>query len=308
MNLAEVETFLMIVKTKNITKTAENLFLSQPTVSHRLKSLEEELQIKLVTRKKGYKSIELTEKGEEFIPIAERWISLWREMQMLQHGQERLFLTIGSTDTLSTTILGDFYKEMLQVDQPMDLRIKTHQSYEIYDLLEKHDIDVGFVYHHLHYKNIVAKPILREKMYIIHNSPAFHGRNKVHTDELNPEQEIFFSWEADYQIWHDQWIGKISRPRIQVDTFGLLLQFLQQPEKWMIAPASIVKKITGIFPVEVYAIANKTQPPERLTYEIKHKNPNVATLKAVELFDHHLAQYLERNNWESVQSSEASVI
>ena len=27
MNLAEIETFLMIVKTKNITKTAENLFL-----------------------------------------------------------------------------------------------------------------------------------------------------------------------------------------------------------------------------------------------------------------------------------------
>ena len=49
MNLADIETFLMIVKTKNITKTAENLFLSQPTVSHRLKLLEEELQVKLVT-------------------------------------------------------------------------------------------------------------------------------------------------------------------------------------------------------------------------------------------------------------------
>ena len=53
MNLADIETFLMIVKTKNITKTADNLFLSQPTVSHRLKLLEEELKVKLITRKKG---------------------------------------------------------------------------------------------------------------------------------------------------------------------------------------------------------------------------------------------------------------
>ena len=60
MNLAEIETFLMIVKTKNITKTAENLFLSQPTVSHRLKLLEEELDVRLISRKKGYKQIELT--------------------------------------------------------------------------------------------------------------------------------------------------------------------------------------------------------------------------------------------------------
>ena len=81
MNISEIETFLMIVKTRNISKTAENLFLSQPTVSHRLKSLEDELDVKLITRKKGYKQIELTAQGEEFIPIAERWVSIWREMQ-----------------------------------------------------------------------------------------------------------------------------------------------------------------------------------------------------------------------------------
>ena len=64
MNISEIETFLMIVKTKNITKTAENLFLSQPTVSHRLKSLEEELGVKLIARKKGHKQIELTSQGD----------------------------------------------------------------------------------------------------------------------------------------------------------------------------------------------------------------------------------------------------
>ena len=96
MNLSEIETFLMIVKTKNITKTAENLFLSQPTVSHRLKSLENELQVNLITRKKGYKQIELTTQGEEFIPIAERWVSIWQEMQRLKDSQEKLYLTIGS--------------------------------------------------------------------------------------------------------------------------------------------------------------------------------------------------------------------
>ena len=90
MNLAEIETFLMAVETKNITKTAENLFLSQPTVSHRLKALEEELGVQLMTRKKGYKQIELTSYGEDFIPIAERWIYLWQEMQCLREDRENL--------------------------------------------------------------------------------------------------------------------------------------------------------------------------------------------------------------------------
>ena len=48
MNLAEIETFLTIVNTKSITRTADLLFLSQPTVSHRLTSLENELGFPLV--------------------------------------------------------------------------------------------------------------------------------------------------------------------------------------------------------------------------------------------------------------------
>ena len=53
MNLAEIETFLTIVNTKSITRTADLLFLSQPTVSHRLTSLENELGFPLVIRQKG---------------------------------------------------------------------------------------------------------------------------------------------------------------------------------------------------------------------------------------------------------------
>ncbi|MCC8105379.1 MAG: LysR family transcriptional regulator [Clostridiales bacterium] len=297
MNVAEIETFLMIVKTKNITKTAENLFLSQPTVSHRLKNLEDELQIKLVTRKKGCKAVELTGKGEEFIPIAEHWLSLWREMQMLQHGQERRFLTLGSTDTVNMTILGDFYRRLREEGVNLDLNLRTHQSYEIYDLLEKHDIDVGFVYHRLKYKNVVAKPILKEKMYLMQPMEGAICKKSVHTDELDPERELYLSWDDNFQIWHEQWLGKISRPRLQIDSFGLIMNFLTSEPLWMIAPVSIVKAVRKQHPVYVSELANKVLPPERTTFEVRHKNPNVATQKAVEIFEEKLEEYMAGRDW-----------
>ena len=82
MNLAEIETFLTIVNTKSITRTAD--LLSQPTVSHRLTSLENELGFPLVIRQKGHKQVELTAKGTDFIILAERWMSLWKETMELQ--------------------------------------------------------------------------------------------------------------------------------------------------------------------------------------------------------------------------------
>ena len=48
MNLSDVEMFLTIVNNKSISKTAEALFISQPTVSHRLKLLEKELNCSLL--------------------------------------------------------------------------------------------------------------------------------------------------------------------------------------------------------------------------------------------------------------------
>ena len=298
MKQAEIETFLMIVKTKNITKTAENLFLSQPTVSHRLKCLEEELNVKLLTRKKGYKQIELTAQGEEFVPIAERWLSLWQEMQQLQHGREKLYLSIGCTDTMNTTILFELYRNLLNApDSDMNMKITTHYSYEIYGLLENHEIDLGFVYHHLHFKNIVAEPLLKEKMYIVQSGDTKLKKERIHTDELDPAEEIFVSWEANYQIWHDQWVGKGMRPRVQVDTFELLLHLISDARRWFIAPVSVVERIRDLRDVQVSEIANKTQPPERITYKIRHKYPNESTQKVVQLFEEKMMDYLKTKNW-----------
>ena len=77
MDLTDLEMFLTIVNTKSISKTADALFLSQPTISHRLKMLEKELDFPLIVRSKGLKQIELTTEGADFIPIAQRMVSLW---------------------------------------------------------------------------------------------------------------------------------------------------------------------------------------------------------------------------------------
>lgn len=55
MNDEALETYLNIVKTHSLTKTAENMFISQSAVSNRLISLEKELNVKLIDRSPGQK-------------------------------------------------------------------------------------------------------------------------------------------------------------------------------------------------------------------------------------------------------------
>ncbi len=53
MEYKDIETFLGIVRTRSITKTAEIMFLSQSTISNRLRHLEDELGCCLIQRAKG---------------------------------------------------------------------------------------------------------------------------------------------------------------------------------------------------------------------------------------------------------------
>lgn len=56
-------TFLILTKTKSYTKTAKKLFITQPAVTQQVKSLEKELQLKLVEYHQPH--LKITERGEK---------------------------------------------------------------------------------------------------------------------------------------------------------------------------------------------------------------------------------------------------
>lgn len=64
MNSTQIKCFLSLAKTLNFTKTANNMYLSQSTVSKNINNLEKEIQIKLFER--NYHKISLTGKGKIF--------------------------------------------------------------------------------------------------------------------------------------------------------------------------------------------------------------------------------------------------
>ena len=289
MEIIEIETFLTIVDTRSISKTAEILFLTQPSVSHRLKSLETELGIQLLIREKGRKNIDLTSKGEDFLPIARQWLSLWQEAIALHHNQDFDFLSVGCTDSFST-LLAPLYRELLMGTPQIDIRIRTQQSNEIYDLLSAYIIDIGFVHHSLNYKNIIAEEILREDLFLIQPDHTPLKKEFIHTSELDPDYELFFSWEYNYQVWHDKCFGSMVRPRIQVDSTSLLDELWSDERIWMIAPMSIVRRIEKRRPVFICSLINK--PPQRITYMLMNKNPKQSTMHAVELFQERIKKLL----------------
>lgn len=69
MDLRQLRAFVTVARFSSVTKAAEVLHVTQPAVSGQLRSLEEELQVKLLTRTTS--SVSLTPTGQELLGLAE---------------------------------------------------------------------------------------------------------------------------------------------------------------------------------------------------------------------------------------------
>lgn len=96
MTHLEIEAFFEIIKAGSISSAAQNLYVTQPALSRRIKTLEDELGYPLFSRKKGQRNIELTAKGEAFVPIAQKWLNIWQEAQELNSLDNSNMLHIAS--------------------------------------------------------------------------------------------------------------------------------------------------------------------------------------------------------------------
>mgnify|MGYP004571839493 CR=1 FL=1 len=74
MDIRLLKYFLAVTREENITRAAEKLYISQPSLSKQLKELEKELGKKLLVR--GKRKITLTEEGVILRKRAEEIVSL----------------------------------------------------------------------------------------------------------------------------------------------------------------------------------------------------------------------------------------
>lgn len=69
MNTIQLECFIAVAEHLNFSRASEKLKITQPAVSHQIRTLEEELNVKLF--KRTSKNVSLTPEGVRFLPDAE---------------------------------------------------------------------------------------------------------------------------------------------------------------------------------------------------------------------------------------------
>lgn len=275
-----IEVFLEIAKTRNLTKAAENLHLSQSAVSQTLKLLEQELGAQLVLRHKGQRIAELTCHGEAFVPLAENWMRLLLQTGNLKHLPSNE-ITIGSVDSLNSNILSVVCQRLLQEQESLRLRICTDQSLQLYKLAENREIDLGFVSYQATFPHVTVRPAFEQVMLVVRNCQDGKHGSFLHPTDLRAEDEIRLNWGQRYLTWHNLWWDQQAKPHVITDSMILLRHFLNTPGCWAVVPWIDFMHETDL-PLE-YCDFGVHNPPNRIVYMIEpeyiHPNREASVVK-----------------------------
>lgn len=111
MELAQLEAFLQVAHHRSFSRAAEALFLTQPSVTARIQSLERELGERLFER--TGRSVTLTDAGHAFIPHAQRALTAVQEgadaIDAVRHGDVGS-IRVAASSTIATYVLPHILK------------------------------------------------------------------------------------------------------------------------------------------------------------------------------------------------------
>ena len=199
MLLAQIESFLEVARRGNVSRAAEATFVSQPTLTARLHSLEAELGEKLFVR--GRQGMRLTDAGFAFLPFAERAALAVKEgrgaiaeLKSASAGQ----LLLAAAPAVSTYLLPPLLEKFARAHPRVEVAVRTGHSEDVLQAVLRSEVQLGLgreIRHH----EIELRPFYEEELVlVVASSHPFVRRQSVSMAELATEQLILFDRTSSY--------------------------------------------------------------------------------------------------------------
>lgn len=230
MNLEWYRIFLHTAKCRNLTKAAQELHITQPSVSYAIKKIEEAVGLQLFHRLS--KGVELTEEGRTLFDYVEQ------SFAMLDSGQKHLQnlkqlnegeIRIGASDSLIKHLLlpqlNSYHKEYPGIR----IRLSHGKTHEITKRLKEGEIDCAIVHMPIDDPELTIQTlVLLEDCFVVGEAFQELANRTITTKELAELPLILLSPGSSTRVFVEKWFaanGLWVNPDIELGNIDLLAEF-----------------------------------------------------------------------------------
>ena len=187
--LQQLRILKAVATDNNFTKAADVLYLSQPSLSKQIKTLEKNLDTLLINRDRN--KISLTESGKVLLQYSERILALCEEscraLVDLKNG-DRGNLTVGASQTIGTYLMPRILALFAHNYPQIDLKVQVNSTRIIAKNIINREIDIAVVGGEISddlKKNLTIQPFVYDELsLIISKSHPFARKTTINKEDL----------------------------------------------------------------------------------------------------------------------------
>ena len=218
MDVDLARTFLAVVETGSFIAAASRVFVTQSTVSMRIKSLEERLGKSLFERSKA--GATLTPAGTQFHKHAVAMVRVWQQARLevaLPEGYQAA-LMVGGQYSLWDGFLLDWLARMRAKAPDIALRTQAGFSNILMQRLVEGTLDIGVMYTPQSRPGFDLEMLFEDELVLVSSEPrtlSKPGKNYIYVD-----------WGPEFQADHSLNFPDLSTPGLYMELGSLSLRYL----------------------------------------------------------------------------------
>lgn len=201
MNLELIHTFLAVHRSGSFQKAAEQLFLPQPTVSHRIHQLEKAIGKQLIVRRKS--GNQLTLEGRAFYPYALKLLEVLDQGKTAVEKasrQEQLQLELGCTNSLSNLFLYKTLQNFIALFPQTNIKVHSYSTTEVIHAVRRGMFNLGIIRYSIEDTELSFKLLNSEHIYfIVSSSHPWASRSSVTLQDVARHQLVLYQEGKQYR-------------------------------------------------------------------------------------------------------------
>ncbi|NLK75570.1 MAG: LysR family transcriptional regulator [Clostridiales bacterium] len=189
MTIRHLKIFIEVVDSGKMSTAANNLFISQPTVSQAIKELEEHYGCLLFERLS--KKLYITDMGTKLLSYARSVVKQFDDMEEMMLKNNLKKIRIGATNTVGNCILSDVIKSFRKSNPQFDVFTYVSNTKGIEEKLLKSELDIGIVEGKVKSHDLISIPEVNDFLVLIcSSSHPLAKKEIVKLEELKSERFI----------------------------------------------------------------------------------------------------------------------
>jgi DNA-binding transcriptional LysR family regulator len=160
--------FCLIVETQSFSKAAEAKNMTQSAMSHLIRNLEDELEVKLLSR--GARNVLPTSAGRVLYGHAKRILDEYRQMDRDMEGLSkdvRGRLRLGATQTIAAFLLPQLLYDFLRLHPSARVHLSVFNNDGVIRELREGGLDIGIIESTLKDKSLAAERFAEDEMVVV---------------------------------------------------------------------------------------------------------------------------------------------